>query len=171
MSSVQQPREHHLLSDRQERSREVVVLYPGNEEESGINGGGGGGGGGGDDSDGDGVGCSRSSGKERFFDRLRTQLLRVRVARLLRQDFALAKQLAELKALCDEVSTKLGTDVSQELWAVVSRQGQLSGAKEGVQKSSVTTASAAHIGEPILLVIAINIVWTGHQLLLLLLLP
>ena len=140
MSSVQKPKEYPL-SDRQERRREVIALYPGTGEESGINGGGRGG-------IGDGVDGSRDSGNEIFCDRLRTQLLRVRVARLLRQDFALGKQLAELKAMCNEVSTKLGTDVSQELWAVVSRQGRLSGPQEDVLESSVTTASTVHIGEP-----------------------
>lgn len=129
MSFVQQQKDCSL-PDRQERRREVVLNPNSNR------------GGSGDDC----VGGSGGGGNDSFFDRLRTQLLRVRVARLLRQDFALGKQLAELKALCDEVSTVLGTDVSQELWVVVSRQGGFSGPQGTVRGPSVTTASATHLG-------------------------
>eukprot|EP00904_Undaria_pinnatifida_P001352 jgi/Undpi1/11217/HiC_scaffold_30.g13515.m1 len=52
---------------------------------------------------------------------------------LQQKDFAVDRQLVELKTLCGEVCTKLGTDVSQELWDVVSRQGRLSDPQRTVQ--------------------------------------
>lgn len=63
---------------------------------------------------------------ERFLDSLRAQLLRIRVAGLLRHDFVLNKQLVELKALCREVGADLGgTNVFQDLWDIVGRRGKL----------------------------------------------
>lgn len=63
---------------------------------------------------------------ELFFCDLRRLLVRIRLARQLGQDFVLDKQLVELKALCGEVCTKLGTvGVFQELWYVVGRRSDV----------------------------------------------
>lgn len=63
-------------------------------------------------------------GNERFLGRLRSLLLRVRVAGQLRQDVVVEKHFVELKALCRGVCNELGTteDAFQRLWAVVGRQ-------------------------------------------------
>lgn len=60
---------------------------------------------------------------DHFLDCLRAQLLRIRVASLVRQDFVLAKQLGELKDLCQAVCADngLGGDVFERLWDVVAR--------------------------------------------------
>lgn len=68
-------------------------------------------------------GTNSTTVDENFLDRLRAQLLRVRVATLVRQDFVLAKQLGELKDLCRAVcaNSGLGEDVFQRLWDMVDR--------------------------------------------------
>lgn len=65
---------------------------------------------------------------EGFINSLRAQLLRVRVAGLLRQDFLLTRQLVELKVLCHEACANndcLRANDFQDLWKALGRREEM----------------------------------------------
>ena len=84
---------------------------------------------------------------EKIIDRLRAQLLRIRVAGKLGQDFLMNKHIMELEALCREASTDsdavLHTNVLRDLWDVLKHgRGEFWGARQcsrecAMQKYSV----------------------------------